>query len=132
MHQIGCHILSIIWCSNTVTIFIYTFKQKWSSWTSPHWAWLIDTLSISSINLSRNNESFDIQTPHNRSTTKETPNHTTRDQVEMASLRTIYPRRNTRRETRRQTRTRGNGVSTVKFLGTKPVNVTLRSPLWPS
>jgi hypothetical protein len=36
--------LSIIWCSNTVVVCIDTFKQKWSSWTSPHWAWLIDTL----------------------------------------------------------------------------------------
>jgi hypothetical protein len=40
--------LSIIWCSNTMVVFIDTFKQKWSSWTSPHWARLIDTLSISS------------------------------------------------------------------------------------
>jgi hypothetical protein len=46
------NILSIIWCLNTMVVCIDTFKQKWSSWTSPHWARLINTLSRSSRNLS--------------------------------------------------------------------------------
>jgi hypothetical protein len=58
------NIQGIIWCSNTVVVFIYTFKQKWSSWTLPHWARLIDMLSILRKHLSRNDESLDLQTPH--------------------------------------------------------------------
>jgi hypothetical protein len=56
--------LSVIWCSNTADVCIDTFKHKWSSWTSPHWAQLIDTMSRSSINLSIKGDSFDLQTPH--------------------------------------------------------------------
>jgi hypothetical protein len=93
--------LSVIWCSNTMVVCIDTFKQKWSFWTSPHWARLIDTLSRSSRNLSRKGESLDLQTPHSRSREKAAPTHTTRDQVEMISLRTTSPSRNTRREMRR-------------------------------
>jgi hypothetical protein len=68
------NILSIIWCSNTMVVCIDTFKHKWSSWTSPHWARLIDTLSRSSINLSRNDESLDLQTPHSPKQGKGSPN----------------------------------------------------------
>lgn len=125
------NILSVIWCSNTMTVCIDTFKHKWSSWTSPHWAWLIDTLSRLRKNLSRNDESLDLQTPHNQSREKETPTHTTRDQVNMATLRTIYPSHNTRREMRRRRRTRENGVSTIKVLGKTPTNAAPRSPSWP-
>jgi hypothetical protein len=75
------NILSIIWCSNTIVVCIDTSKQKWSSWTLPLWARLIDMLSISSINLSRNDEILDLQAPHCRTREKETPTHTTRDQV---------------------------------------------------
>jgi hypothetical protein len=57
-------ILSVIWCSNIATVCIDTFKQKWSSWKSPHWAQIIDTLSRLSKNLSRNNKSLDLQPPH--------------------------------------------------------------------
>jgi hypothetical protein len=124
--------LSIIWCSNTVVVCIDTFKQKWSSWTLPHWARLIDTLSRSSRNLSRNDESLDLQTPHSRSREKAAPTHTTRDQVEMVTLRTTSPSCNTRREMRRRRRTWENGVSTIKVLGTTPKNVTPNSPSWPS
>jgi hypothetical protein len=95
----------IIWCSNNVVVFIDTFKRKWISWTSPHWARLIDTLSRSSINLRRKVESLDLQTPHSRSREKEAPTHTKRDQFEMAALRKTNPSRNTRREMRRRRRT---------------------------
>jgi hypothetical protein len=95
------NILSVIWCLNTMIVCIDTFKQKWISWTSPHWARLIDMLSRSSINLRRNNESLDLQIPHNRSREKSTPTHKARDQVEMFSLKTICPSLNTRRATRR-------------------------------
>jgi hypothetical protein len=95
------NILSIIWFSNTMVVCIYTFKQKWISWISPHWAWLIDTLSRSSRNLRRNGKSLDLPTPHNRSREKETPTHIARDQVDMVSLGKTHPSRNTRRSTRR-------------------------------
>jgi hypothetical protein len=72
--------LRIIWCSNTMIVCIDTFKQKWSSWTSPYWSQLIDTLSRLSINLSRKGESLDMQTPHSRSRERASPNHTARDQ----------------------------------------------------
>jgi hypothetical protein len=36
--------LSAIWCSNTMVVFIDTSKKKWSSWASPHWTRLINTL----------------------------------------------------------------------------------------
>jgi hypothetical protein len=90
--------LRIIWCSNTTVVFIYTLKNKWSSWTSSHWARLIDTLSRSSKNLSRNDESLDLQTPHSQRREKETPTHTTRDQDDMASLMKTIPSHNTGRE----------------------------------
>jgi hypothetical protein len=93
--------LSVIWCSNTMVVCIDTFKQKWSSWTSPHWERLIDTLSRSSINLSRKGESLDMQTPHSQSKEKASPTHTTRDQVDMVTLRTTSPSLNTRRAMRR-------------------------------
>jgi len=81
--------------------------------------------------LKQNNESLDLQTPHSRSREKATPTHTAGDQVEMVALRTIRPSHNTRRATRRR-RTRENGVSTIKFLGTTPTNVAPSSPSWPS
>jgi hypothetical protein len=121
--------LSIIWCSNTMVFFIDTFKQKWISQTSLHWAQLIDTLSRSSRNLRRNDESLDLKTPHNRSKEKALPTHTARDQVEMVTLRKTSPSNNIRREMRRQRRTRENGVSTIKFLGTTPKNVAPSNPL---
>jgi hypothetical protein len=122
------NIMSVICCSNTTVVCIDTFKQKWSSWTLPHWARLIDTLS----QLSINDGSLDLQTPHIRSRAKETPTHIARDQVAMASLGTICPSRNTRRSTRRRRRTRENGVSTIKVLGTTPTNVAPISPSWSS
>jgi hypothetical protein len=76
--------LSDIWCSNTMGVYIDTFKQKWSFWTSHHWVQLIDMLSRSSINLSRRGESLDLQTPHNRSREKVTPNPKTRERENMA------------------------------------------------
>jgi hypothetical protein len=115
-----------------VVVCIDTFKQKWSFWTSPHWARLIDTLSRSSRNLSRKGESLDLQTPHSRSREKAAPTHTTRDQVEMVSLRTTSPSHNTRRAMRRRRRTRENGVSTIKSLGTTPKNVAPSSHSWPN
>jgi hypothetical protein len=95
------NILSVIWFSNTTTVFIDTFKHKWSSWTSPHWAQLIDTMLRSSINLCRNDESLDLQTLHSQNGAKATPTHIGGDQVEMATLRAIYPTCNTRRAMRR-------------------------------
>jgi hypothetical protein len=83
-------------------------------------------------NFKKNDESLDLQTPHNRSRAKETPTHTSRDQVEMATLKKIHPRCNTRREMRRQIRTWENGVITIKFLGTTPMNVAPSSPSWSS
>jgi hypothetical protein len=121
--------LSVIWFSNTVDVCIDTFKQKWSSWTSPHWARLIDTLSRSSINLSRNDESLDLQTRHSRSREKAAPTHIARDQVKMDALRKTSPSRKTRRVMRRR-RTHENGVSTIKFLGTTPKNVAPSSCSW--
>jgi hypothetical protein len=59
-----------------MVVFIDTFKHKWSLWTSPHWARLIDTLSRSRKNLSRKGESLDLQTPHSRSREKVAPTHT--------------------------------------------------------
>jgi hypothetical protein len=97
--------MSVIWCLNTMVIYIDTFRKKWSSWIFPHWAHLIDMLSRSRINLSRNEESLDLQTPHNRSREKVTRTHTEKDQDEMAALKTIHPRCNTRREMKRQRRT---------------------------
>jgi hypothetical protein len=93
--------LSVIWYSNIAVVCIDTFKQKWSSWTSPHWARIIDTLSRSSKNLSRNSESLDMQTPHSRSREKDAPTHTARYQLEMATLGTTIPSRSTRRTMRR-------------------------------
>jgi hypothetical protein len=95
------NILSIIWCSNTTTLCIDTFKQKWSSWISPHWAQLIDTLSRSRKNLRKNDKSLDLRTPHSRSRETIIPTHTIGDQLVMASLRKICPICNTRREMRR-------------------------------
>jgi hypothetical protein len=126
------NIMSVIWCSNTTVVCIDTFKQKWIYWTSPHWAKLIDTLSRSSKNLSRNSESLDLKTPHSRSREKATPTHTSGDQVMMVSLRTIHPSCNTRRAMRRRRRTRENGVSTIKSPGTTPMNAAPSSPSWPS
>jgi hypothetical protein len=123
--------LSDIWCSNTAVVCIDTFRQKWSSWTLPLWARLIDTLSRSRKNLSRNDESLDLQTPHSRSREKVAPIHKARDQVEMATLRTTSPSCDTRRAMRRRRRTRENGVSTIEVVGTTPKNVAPRSPLWP-
>jgi hypothetical protein len=93
--------LSVTWCSNIVVVCIDTFKHKWNSWTSSHWAQLIDTLSRSSINLSRKGESLDLQTPHSRSRAKAAPTHIARDQVKMVTLGTTSPSRNTRRAMRR-------------------------------
>jgi hypothetical protein len=69
-----------------MVVCIDTFKQKWSFWTSPHWARLIDTLSRSSRNLSRRGESLDLQTPHSQSREKVAPTHTARDREKMATL----------------------------------------------
>jgi hypothetical protein len=99
-------------------------------WTSPHWVRLIDTLSRSSINLSRRGESLDLQTPHSRSREKAAPTHTARDREKMATLRTTSPSHNTRREMRRRRRTRENGVSTIKSLGTTLKNVAPSSHSW--
>jgi hypothetical protein len=125
-------ILSIIWCSNTEVVCIDIFKQKWISWTSPHWAGIIDTLSRSSINLSRNDECLDLQTPHSQNREKATPTHKVRDQVEMVALRKIRPSHNTSRAMRRRRKTWENGVSTIKVFGTTPTNVAPSSPSWPS
>jgi hypothetical protein len=98
------NILSVILFSNTMTVFIDTFKHKWSSWTLPHWAQLIDTMSRSSRNLSRNDESLDLQTLHSQNRAKATPTHTGGDQVDMATLKEICPTPNTRRTMRRRRR----------------------------
>jgi hypothetical protein len=123
--------LSIIWCSNTVTVCIDTFKHKWSFWTSPHWARLIDTLSRSSINLSRKGEILDLQTPHSRSREKVAPTHTRRAQIEMVTLRTTSPSCDTISAMRRR-RTWESGVSAIKSLGTTPKNASPSSPSWPN
>jgi hypothetical protein len=68
-----------IWFLNTTVVFIDTFKQKWSFWTSPDWVWLIDTLSISSRNLSIRGKSLDLKNPHNQRKEKVALTHTTRD-----------------------------------------------------
>jgi hypothetical protein len=122
--------LSDIWCSNTMTIIIDTFKQKWIFWTSYHWVQLIDMLSISSRNLSRRGKSLDMKNPHSRRKEKADPTHKTRDRENMATLRTTSPSHNTRRVMRSQRRTRENGVNTIKSLGTTPKNVTPRSHWW--
>jgi hypothetical protein len=124
--------LSVILCSNTVVVFIDTFKHKWIFCTSPHWARLIDTLSRLSKKLSRRGERFDLKTPHSRSREKETPIHTVRDRDEMASLRTTITSHNKISEMRRQLRTRENGVSTIKSLGTKLNNYAPSSHSWSS
>jgi hypothetical protein len=93
--------LSIIWCSNSVVVFIYTFKQKWNFWTSPHWERHIDTRSRLSRNLRTKGESLVLQTPYSRSREKEALAHIERYQVEMATLKTTSPSCNTRREMRR-------------------------------
>jgi hypothetical protein len=93
--------LSIICSSNTMVVYINTFKHKWNLWTLPHWAWIIDTLSRSSINLSRRGESLDLQTLHSRSRAKASLTDTTRDRSEMDSLRPTSPNHNTIREMRR-------------------------------
>jgi hypothetical protein len=92
--------LSDMWCSNTVTVCIDRFKQKWSFWTSPHWVRLIDTLLRLSINLRRRGESSDLQTPHIRSRVEVAPTQKTRDREKMATLRTTSPSHNTTREMR--------------------------------
>jgi hypothetical protein len=84
------------------------------------------------MNLSRNDVSLDIQTPHSQSREKETPTHTTGDEFTMVSLSTIFPSHNTIREMRIQRRTRENGVSTIKVLDTTSMNDTPRSPSCPS
>jgi len=122
--------LSDIWFSNTTSFCIDTFKHKWSFYTSSHWVRLIDMLSRLSINLRRKGESLDLQTPHIWSREKAAPTHTTRDQVEMVTLKTILPSHNTRRAMRRWRRTWENGVNTIKSLGTTPKNVAPRSHWW--
>jgi hypothetical protein len=59
-----------------MVVFIGTFEHKRISWTSLLWARLIDTLSRSNINVSRNDESFDLQTPRRRSRENESPQPT--------------------------------------------------------
>jgi hypothetical protein len=80
-----------------MTVFIYTFKQKWIFWTSPHWAHIIDMRSRSSRILRRKGDILDLQNPHRQRREKVAPTHTIRDQVEMFTLRTTIPSHNTRR-----------------------------------
>jgi hypothetical protein len=95
-----------------------------------NWERFIDRLSRSSINLSRNDESLDMQTPHRRIREKASLTHT-RDQFDMVALRTTSLSHNKRREIRRRRRRWENGVSTIKFLGTTLKNVTPSTPSWP-
>jgi hypothetical protein len=124
--------MSNTWCSNTTTVFIDTFKQKWSLWISPHWVRIIDMLSRSSKNLSGRGESLDLQNPHSRRREKVALTHTKRDRSKMATLRTTSPSRNKIREMRRQRRTRENGVNTIEALGTTLKNVSPSSHSWSS
>jgi hypothetical protein len=75
---------------------------------------------------------FGSETLHSRSREKVAPTHIVRDQVEMVTLRTTNPSRNTRTTMRRQRRTWGNGASTIKSLGTTLKNVAPSSHSWPN
>jgi hypothetical protein len=85
-------------------------------------------LSRASINLSKRGESLDLKTPHSGSREKATPTHTTRDEENMATLRTTSLIRNTRGVMRRGHRK--NGVNTIKSLDTTSKNVTPSSHSW--
>ena len=111
---------------------IDTLKLKQISLTSPHSARIIDILSISSISLRRNGESLDLQTPHSQRREKVSPTHIESHQVDMSMLKKTSPSRNTRISMRRQRRTRENGVSTIKVLGTTPNNASPSSPTRPN
>jgi hypothetical protein len=66
--------LSIIWGSNIVIFYIDTFKQKWSSCTSPHWTRIINMLSRLSRNLSRKRREFGSADPSQSKKGKGIPN----------------------------------------------------------
>jgi hypothetical protein len=124
--------LSVIWCSNTVVVFIDTFKHKWSSWTSPLWARLIDTLSRSSRNLSRKWREFGSANPSQPKQGKGNPNPHSKGPSQDGHPQDNQSKPTQRRAMRRRRRTRENGVSTIKVLGTTPKNVTPSSPSWSS
>jgi hypothetical protein len=61
------NILSDIWCSSTVVVGRYTYRQKWIFWTSNPWARPIDMPSKSSRSLNKRCGSLGQETPHKRS-----------------------------------------------------------------
>jgi hypothetical protein len=91
---------------------------------------LIDMLSRLRKNLSRRGESLDLQTPHNRSREKAT-------QPTKQGTKKIWPlsgqpvQAQHKKGNEKSKKDTGNGVNTIKSLGTTSNNVTPRSHGWP-
>jgi hypothetical protein len=110
-----------------------TSKQRWISWTSPHWELLIDMQSKLSRNSSnRVSGSSGLKICHNRSMEKETLTHRMKDiSTRKANLKRASPRQE-RRVTRSLRKTPESGVSSTKSPGTTPMNVARNNHWWSS
>ena len=117
-----------IWCWSTAVVYTYTFKRKWSSWTSPHLVQHIGTLPKLSKNSNRKSETLDLQI---RSKGKVPPNHRTKDTTKAWRLQKTFQSRKQRATLQSRRRKRESGASSIRAPLTTQVSVKPSSHWWP-
>jgi hypothetical protein len=101
-------------------VYAGTSKERWISWTSPHWEPLIDMFSKSRINLrSGISRSLGLQIFHNISMVKvDLITYRKRDGAGRSNLETTNPNHMQIRVMISRKRTLESGVSSTRALGT--------------
>lgn len=97
-----------IWYSSITTNYTSKSKMRWSSWTSPFLALLIDMMSRSSKNLNKRRKALDLQIWIKG---KEPPNRRTKDKAKVRRPNKKFQSRKKIKAPRKQIRTQINGVS---------------------
>lgn len=110
--------LSCMWYSNNAPAYTDTSRKRRSSWTSPHLAWRIDTLSKSSKSSNRRSETLDLQIRRPK------------DKAKVGWPKTSCWSRKKRSTPQSQRRTQESGVSSTRVPFITQVSIGPSSSWW--